>query len=328
MSQAPPPTEWILAEGQPWARVIALRDLLGHAPGDSDLKAAQEEMLAHPLVVGLLAEVSAWPGRALKRHNDAAHPLHKLAALAEFGLTRAHPQIAPAVDFILAYPSEEGVFQTMLHVPERYGGDGKDHLIWMLCDAPTVLHAVLRLGVPPDEPAMVRAVDHLASLVRENGWPCASAPAFGTFRGPGRKGDPCPYANLVALKALALAPGMADSDAARAGVGALLWHWDIQKERKVYMFGLGTDFRKPKYPLIWYDILHVTDVLTRFPFARMDPRLRAMVDELRAQADVQGRFTAGSMYRAWKEWDFANKKTPSPTITATAWRVLGRMQGA
>ncbi len=31
-------------------------------------------------------------------------------------------------------------------------------------------------------------------------------PALGKFRGPGRKDDPCPVANLYALKALSLFP--------------------------------------------------------------------------------------------------------------------------
>jgi hypothetical protein len=30
-------------------------------------------------------------------------------------------------------------------------------------------------------------------------------------------------------------------------------------------FYMGTDFCKHKVPLVWYDILHVVDVLTQFP---------------------------------------------------------------
>ncbi len=321
MSNNAPPIDWILTTGPPWARVIATRDLLGQTD-----TAAYDAMLRHPHIGALLDAVSAWPGEGLKRHNNAGHPLHKLAALAEFGLTHEHPRLAPVVDFILTHPAEDGALQTMLTVHKHFGGDGTPHLSWMLCDAPTLLYAMLRLGVSPDEPAITRAAAHIAGQVRANGWPCASASEFGKFRGPGRKADPCPYANLTALKALALMPTMRESAAVRAGIESLLWHWDIQKERKPYMFGIGTDFRKPKYPLVWYDILHVTDVLSRFPRARQDARLHAMATELHDQADAQGRFTARSMYRAWKGWDFADKKTPSPTISATAWRTLIRLR--
>ena len=34
----------------------------------------------------LAAEAAAWPGYALRRHNDAAHPLYKLTTLVDFGL--------------------------------------------------------------------------------------------------------------------------------------------------------------------------------------------------------------------------------------------------
>ncbi|MBN1286173.1 MAG: hypothetical protein JXB47_12315 [Anaerolineae bacterium] len=325
MDNLSPPVEWIRSEGEPWARVIALRDVLGRPPDDPDLQAARAAVAAHPLVKGLLDEAGAWPGAALKNHNDAKHLIHKLPVLAEFGLSHTHPQLAPVVESILNNPSAEGAFQTMLHLSKRFGGDDADRLSWMLCDAPTVLYGLLSLGVPAHTPAVARAIDHLLGLAQDYGWPCVAAPEFGAFRGPGRKDDPCPYATLVSLRALSLTPG-AESDAVRTGIGALLRHWETQKERKIYLFGIGTDFRKPKYPFIWYDILHVADVLSRFPAARADVRLHAMVGELHAQADAQGRFTAGSMYRAWKEWDFADKKAPSPTLTAVAWRVFKRME--
>ncbi|NTW90442.1 MAG: hypothetical protein HGA35_00625 [Erysipelotrichaceae bacterium] len=49
---------------------------------------------------------------------------------------------------------------------------------------------------------MQKAVTALMELVRENGWPCAVSKELGKFRGPGRKEDPCPFANLAMLKAL------------------------------------------------------------------------------------------------------------------------------
>ena len=58
----------------------------------------------------------------------------------------------------------------------------------------------------------------------------------------------------------------------------ILGHWQIRKEKKYYLFGMGTDFSKLKYPFIWYDILHVVDVLSRFPFVHADPRFQEMVE--------------------------------------------------
>jgi len=122
-------------------------------------------------------------------------------------------------------------------------------------------------------------------------------------------------------------PELRDSQAARTGAEMLLGHWERQSERKIYMFGIGTDFRKLKYPFVWYDILHVVDVLSRFPFIHADPRFREMVETITVQADGEGHYTANSMYRAWKGWSFADKKHPSPWLTFLVLRVIKRTGG-
>ena len=109
----------------------------------------------------------------------------------------------------------------------------------------------------------------------------------------------------------------------------LLWHWEHQSERKLYLFGIGTYFRKLKYPFVWYNVLHVVDVLSRFPFTHADLHLCEMVEAITTQADKEGRYTATSMYRAWKGWSFADKKQPSPWLTYLVERIRKRTsQGA
>jgi len=336
-------TEWLLQSNEPWTRYRTLVDLLDRPEGDAEVQAAGAAMVAHAQVQVLVAEVAAWPGYAIRRHNDAGHPLHKLSMLADFGLRAAPPETCPpragvtpsgrgtgdpgltaAVEAVLAHQSAEGVFQSLISIPKAFGGDDHDHWAWVLCDAPILAHALLAMGLG-DDPRVARAVDHLAGLVDENGWRCVAAPELGRFRGPGRKTDPCPIANVYALKALARAPGRLDSPAARIGVEMLLRHWELRAEIKPYLFGAGTDYSKLKYPFVWYDILHVVDVLSRFPFAHGDPRLGEMAAAIAAQADGQGRYTARSIYQAWKGWSFADKKNPSPWLTFLVVRALKRM---
>jgi hypothetical protein len=152
-----------------------------------------------------------------------------------------------------------------------------------------------------------------------------AAPELGKFKGPGRRADPCPITNVYALKALAQVPKLVDSSATRTGAEMLLDHWEHQGERKMFLFGIGTDFRKLKYPFVWYDILHVTDVVSRFPFVHADVRFREMVETITTQADQAGRYTATSTYRAWKGWSFADKKQPSPWLSFLALRILKRV---
>ena len=50
-----------------------------------------------------------------------------------------------------------------------------------------------------------------------------------------------------------------------------------------------------------------------------------MLDAITAQAGEEGRYTASSMYRAWKGWSFADKKNPSPWLTFLVMRILKRV---
>ncbi len=319
---SPETTAWLL-QGPPWVQYRTRVDLLGESESAQEVQAARAEMLAHAQVQALLTELADWPGPPLKRHNDASHPLHKLTFVADLGLRAGDPGVDAILARVLERQAPEGPFQVLVNIDPRYGGAGVDQAAWSLCDAPSVLYSLARTGLGQD-PRVQAAAAHLASLLRENGWPCAASPALGKFRGPGRKSDPCPYATLIALKALAQMPEWRDSAACRTGAEALLGLWQQRKERKPYLFGMGTDFARLKAPLIWYDVLHVLEVLTRFPWLRQDPRLQELAGLVRGKADTQGRYTPESVWKAWSEWDFGQKKVPSPWLTLLVLRALGR----
>ena len=315
---------WLLESDEPWTRYRTLVDLLDRPKDDPQVRSARADMLAHPKIQTMIAETASWPGYALKRHNDAAHPLYKFSALADFGLRVDDPGMRAGIEAVMARQSPQGAFQSLVNIPKAFGGTNEDAWTWVSCDAPTLLYALLAMEVQDDE-RLQRAVEHLESLVEENGWRCVAAPELGKFRGPGRKDDPCPIANVYALKALAQSPEKRDSPKTRAGAETLLRHWEGGERPKMYLFGAGTDFRKLKYPFVWYDILHVADTLSQLPFTHADPRLREMLETITAQAGEGGRYTANSMYMAWKGWSFADKKNPSPWLTFLVLRILKRV---
>jgi hypothetical protein len=235
------------------------------------------------------------------------------------------PGIEEIVGRIMEHQSAEGPFQLPMNIPAQYGGTGQDEWAWALCDAPLVVYALVKLGM--GNRSVVRAaINHLAGLVRENGWPCAVSKELGKFRGPGRKDDPCPFANLAMLKALSEIEEWRSSRASYVGVETLLSLWDESRSRHPYMFFMGTDFRKLKVPFVWYDLLHVLDILTRFPWTADDPRLLDMLDTLKSKADGGGRFTLESVWTAWKGWEFGQKKEPSRWLTLLAWRTIRRAE--
>jgi hypothetical protein len=312
---------WLLDSDEPWTRYRTLVDLLDRPAGDAAVRAARAALVDHPAVRGLVEELQAWPGPPLKRHNDAKHPFNKLPVLADFGLSVDDPGLGAVVERMVARPHPDGPVQVVVQIHPRYGGTGEPTPSWALCDTTVNLYSLVALGLA-DHPAVQRAAEHLVGLVRDpGGWPCATGAGF---RGPGRVADPCPLSTLHALRALD-ALGWHDHPAVVSGAEVLLTHWECQAAYKLYLFGIGTDFRKLKYPFVWYHVLYFADTLSRFPSLRADPRLREVVAALTAQADAQGRYTAASMYRAWQGWSFADKKTPSPWLTFLVRRVQRRM---
>jgi hypothetical protein len=97
------------------------------------------------------------------------------------------------------------------------------------------------------------------------------------------------------------------------------------REKHPYMFFMGTDFRKLKAPLFWYDILHVLDVLSHFAWAWKDKRFRQMLKTVKSKANTDGQFVPESVWTAWKDWDFSQKKIPSKGLTLFIARIMKRV---
>jgi hypothetical protein len=320
------PIEWLL-EGEPWIAYRTRVDLLGQPESDPRVRSSRQAMIASPPIQTLLADLAEWPGTVISSHKSAGQPFHKLTFIADLGLKANDSGIEPIITRILERQSPEGPFQLPMNIPKGYGGTGQDQWAWALCDAPLVVYALVKFGLQ-SEPKVQAAIGHLTGLIRDNGWPCAVSKELGKFRGPGRKDDPCPYANLAMLKLLSQTPEGRDSQASYIGAETLLTLWSQSTQRHPYMFFMGTDFRKLKVPLVWYDILHVLDVLSLFPWLKQDARLLDMLDILRSKADDQGRFTPESIWTVWKDWEFGQKRAPSRWLTFLAWRIIQRVEAA
>ena len=313
---------WLL-DGEPWVEYRTRIDLLDQSENEPQVIEAYNATLAHPNIHNLITEISDWPGPILKSHKKAGHHLHKLGFLADIGLKADDPDIAKIIKQIKQHKSPDNQFQVLVNIKPAYGGTGEDQYAWMLCDAPLVAYALVKFGERKTL-EIHAAINYLVGLIKDNGWPCSVSPELGKFRGPGGKSDSCPYSTLVMLQLLAQFPEKHDDPAVKIGVETILSLWEQRKERRPYLFAMGTNFSKLKAPLIWYDILHVTDVLTQIPRALEDQRLHEMIEVVRQKADNLGRFTAESIWMDWKTWEFGQKKEPSRWITLAAQRVLKR----
>jgi hypothetical protein len=316
-------TEWLL-QSEPWIEYRTRLDLLEQPENNPQVATARKAMLADPKIQALLAELTEWPGTVLNSHKSASQPFHKLAFIADLGLMVSDLPVKKIVRRVMEHQSKQGPFQLPMNIPVHFDGSGKDEWAWALCDAPVILYALIKMGLGED-PRVQTAVQYLDGLVRDNGWPCAVSPELGKFRGPGRKDDACPYATLVMLKVLAQIPELRESQSAKTGVETLLSLWDESTERHPYMFFMGTDFRKLKAPLFWYDILNVLEVLSQFKWVKKDKRFKEMLNVAASKADKDGRYIPESIWTAWKDWDFSQKKIPSPGLTMLVQRILKRV---
>jgi hypothetical protein len=308
--------EAYLAQEDP-VLAFAASSFLGKKPAPSLKNAA----LGDPRVRALLGQALAWPWPAISSHKSANQGFHALAFLAELGFRKADAGLQEAVDRVIETMGDDGLPRLPFNVGEAHGGTGKPGKAWALCDAPVLMYALSLLGAARAE--LKKGIKTIASLSFEKGWPCAVSPELGSWRGPGKKSDPCPYATLMSLKLL-LVDGETWREEISRGVECLLSLWDRSRAEHPYIFYMGTDFRKPKLPWIWYDIVHVLEVLSRSSDARTDKRFKDMLKALESQAGKEG-LVPGSVYLAMKEWDFGQKKAPSAWMGFAAARIRSRL---
>jgi len=294
--------------------------LLSGAPA-AEAGTLRLRMLADPRVTALLGALAAWPEPLIASHKSPSQAFHHLAFLADLGLRLGDPGVDAIVGRVLERRDAHGIPLLGAKISEAYGGTGQPVSGWALCDAPTVLYALARLG--HRDAATDGAVSYLASLYGPEGWGCHVSESLGSWRGPGRKDDPCPYATLIMVKLLAEHDPDRYRERMEAGALVLLDLWGRSRDRHPYIFYMGTDFRKPKLPFIWYDILHAAEVLSRVPGVRADPRFTDMLDTLEAAAAGSG-FVPSSVYQPFKAWDFGQKKVRSDSLELAVLEILRR----
>lgn len=274
---------------------------------------------ADPRIRALVDGLREWPGEPLSSHKSPRQCFQRLAFLADMGIRSDAPGMREVLKAVKAGRGADGMPRLPMTIGEAHGGTGEETLAWALCDAPVTLRSLAL--VDGADAKTGKAVKSLAALSREGGWPCAVSPELGSWRGPGKKSDPCPFATL-AMTRLLLEFGDEYRKEIELGAKALLRLWEMSRTEHPYIFYMGTDFRKPKFPFVWYDILPVADTLSRVPSVAKDPRFVDMMDTLRANL---GDYVPGSVYQYWKDWDFGQKKRPSEWIELAALRIERRL---
>jgi hypothetical protein len=294
------------ASSESYVSYAAMADL--HDPG---ARGARARLLEDPKVVALVRELQTWPGPHINSHKSANQFFYKLAFLADIGLKRDDPGMESIIGKIRDSADENDVPCLAIEIPAGYGGTGRGADAWALCDAPSILYALKVLGA--GDKKLDDAVRYFAKLHHDNGYGCVVSGALESWRGPGKKTDPCPYATLIMMKLLILYGDEYGREIA-ACAECLLDLWENSKGKHPYIFYMGTDFRKLKLPYVWYDILHVVNVISQVKAYTNDRRFLEMFKIIKEKETENG-FIPESIYQPWKDWDFGQKRYASDWMT-------------
>jgi hypothetical protein len=305
--------EWLLSSDSPYIQYNAEQFF--------NINTDHNKLLNDPFIEENIDLLSGWNKEILKNHNSPKLLMHRLALLADLGVKADDKPIKPIIMQILENFDEKNIPQVLIELPKVFGGTGIPGMAWMLCDFPVILASLLKMGIKNNK--IKSTVLKLKEFARSNGYGCISS--IPKVRGPGKKDDFCPYANLVAAKALSGDSESINSKAAELACESLLYHWETKGQKKHYLFGIGTDFQKIKYPFVWYNILHMAEVLSRFKHIHKDKRFLEMTEVITGKADENLRFKPESIYMIHKTQDFGNKKEYSRIITLAVLKILKRM---
>ena len=258
----------------------------------------------------------------LKRHNDASHPLNVLIFLVDNGFQK-HESLKSINQSILDSYFQNG-FTILMNIPIAFGGTGENVKTWILCDLPILTYISIKLNNDKLLPVHKKIIKNISILMDENGWRCKNCGNIGKFRGPGKKDDECPLATLNVLRLLSLTKSNEYLDEKEKAIETLLLLWKERKKRRPYLFAMGTDFCKLKYPLIWYDILNVVNTLSYFQSAVNRKEFIEMLKIINQKVKQNG-YKPESVYQFWKEFDFGQKKTDSEYIKNTIESIQDRI---
>ena len=298
------PTPWLLTSDEP--RADQIERLLGMLPA------------------------SAGEPATASGHNRPELATNVLDLLATFGVTADDdPRIGPLLDAMLSHTDSDGRFLA-------FGAQRSGPPVWgcVHCDTHAIADVAGRFGLGSDprvRRALAAAEGDLIETDLGLAWGCRPDPATG-FRGPGRKGEPCPQATLEALRAFSWLPADEHPAWLAGVVHTSLEIWRQRGTRKPYMMGHGRQFKTVKWPPTWYGAYEVVDTLSRLPETwRHLAEDRVSLAEIAAcllayNVAADGRVTPQSAFKGWEWLSLGQKKEPSPIATAMVWARLAAVE--
>jgi hypothetical protein len=321
------PVEWML-NSNPWTRYKTYTDLLGLKEGEDEVVESKKELISDPGIIRLANETRDWLTISVTRNNDPKISYFKLKTLAELGIRYTDLGLQETVDKASGHIIEN-LFGVRGKTPvkpkkgEKFEKPDPTEDVWHVspCNSPLITTAFLELGVVND--LVFQSIEELKGRwTSKEGWFCH----FFFFESQFKKLQiGCPVAGLQVLEIFSKVPELKESEYSRNAFEPIKFHREYGKS--LYYFGRSKKFWTFKYPFVWYNALYLADVLTRFDFLKDEPVVKELVDWILISQDSDGRFRPTSIFMEYKEWDFSNKREPSPWITFLCCRILKQYFG-
>lgn len=243
-------------------------------------------------------------------YTSTGNAFWDLFFLADIGLTAKNIGISEEVEKVLEMQSEDGSFVLQEGVKPSY-----------YCITSIVLSSLVKMGYQDDS-----RIEKFLQLVLDTqrldgGWHCAVNRATGKKL---QNTDSCPMDILNILMLLGQYERFQTEARFNGAIDLLLEHWKRRVDLwRPYGFGIGSDFKKLKYPAVKYGILRVLDALSYFPYATNS---REFADMLQCVLDksFQGKYYAESVSRSFVDFDFGQTKEPSRWLTFLVNRIQKR----
>jgi len=310
------PVDWLL-EGEAFVRYRTLTDLQGRSEEDAAVQSAARALLRDQRVRKILKSRNRkgyWggPDDIFKWWPKKDTTFWVLGVLADFGLSRSTAAIAKACEYVLSTQLPSGAFGW---APPPTPAD---------CFTGILMQALAKLGYG-DDPRLLRAYDWMTDRVRLDGgvW-CKKT---GLPGGPREAEPSCAYGTLCVLGALVQHPEYRDGEEAKRAAAFLLGCWENRGKIKYagHDSAVGRGWSALKYPFTDYKILNYLDTMTLVKPVLQDARMLEMASVLAEKADPDSRFSAGSIHKAWSDFDFGQKRSPSRWISLLAYRIFKRL---
>ncbi|MFC1481928.1 hypothetical protein ACFL6E_06765 [Candidatus Neomarinimicrobiota bacterium] len=218
----------------------------------------------------------------------------------------------------------ESEFQTVLHLEDNTHRFliSKEMKPNYFCISSILLTAMVKMSASVKDSLQPHLNTIMNTQRLDGGWHCAKSRGIGQKQ---EKSVSCLMDNLNILMLFAEYEEYVTEPKLNGAIDLILEHWYRQEEKwRPYGFGIGSEFKKLRYPAFKYGILRVLDVLSMYPYAQARSEFKGMLKYVQQRAD-SGKYFAGSVAKMFAGFDFAQKIVPSRWITFIITRIERRV---